>query len=56
MQYKDTLMWQELNLAPQVLETLAQKNQAVLDKIAAEIAKNSPQTFIRRPAARPTTP
>ena len=22
MQYKDTLMWQELNLAPQVLETL----------------------------------
>ena len=53
MQYKDTLMWQELNLAPQVLETLAQKNQAVLDKIAAEIAKKQPANIYT--AARGTS-
>lgn len=53
MQYKDTLMWQELNLAPQVLETLAQKNKAVLEKIAAEIAKKRPANIYT--AARGTS-
>lgn len=42
MQYKDTLMWQELNYVPQVLETLAEKNRAVLEDIAAAISEKKP--------------
>ena len=36
MQYKDTLMWKELNEAPAVLKTLAQKNADVLAKIVQD--------------------
>ena len=39
MKYTETLMWKELNEAPAVLKTLAQKNADVLQKIAQD-AKN----------------
>ncbi len=37
MKYTETLMWKELNEAPAVLQTLAQKNASVLDGIAAAV-------------------
>ena len=37
MEYKETLMWQELNEAPAVLETLQEKNAAVLGQIVKAV-------------------
>ena len=35
MNYRDTLMWKELNEAPAILQTLAKKNAKALAGIAA---------------------
>ena len=37
MEYKETLMWQELNEAPAVLKTLQEKNAAVLGQIVKAV-------------------
>ena len=37
MEYTETLMWKELNEAPGVLQTLKDKNAAVLKGIAASV-------------------
>lgn len=34
MDYRNTRMWEELNAAPAILQTLAAKNAGVLDEIA----------------------
>ena len=37
MEYRESLMWKELNAAPELLKTLKEKNSAVLDKIAKAV-------------------
>lgn len=37
MEYRETFMWKELNEAPEILDTLREKNAAVLNGIAGEI-------------------
>lgn len=37
MDYRNTLMWKELNAAPAVLKTLAEKNKEVLQKISSSV-------------------
>lgn len=53
MQYKDTLMWQELNATPHILETLAEKNKETLERIAAAICAKKPSNVYT--AARGTS-
>ncbi len=44
MNYRDTLMWKELNEAPQILKTLADKNAAALSAVAEAVREGGVKT------------
>lgn len=53
MNYKETLMWKEINETPKVFERIQAENMAVMSSLVADIKKNGATNFVA--AARGTS-